>query len=71
VRNDDEEGRHEVHGRTYTGAGAELRTDLRAFHGVQTLDLHFSVATYEAMANTKRVTPTLIQRMCGHGLSAL
>jgi hypothetical protein len=26
--------------------------------------LHLYVATYEAMVNTKRVTPELIQRMC-------
>jgi hypothetical protein len=31
--NDDEEGRYEVYGRTCTGTGTELRTDLRAFHG--------------------------------------
>ena len=51
------------------GPGAAFRTDLRAFHGVHTQDLHLSVATYEAMGNTKRVTPTLIQLMCGYGLS--
>ena len=34
----------------------------------QYLDLY--VATYEAMINTKRVTPTLIQRMCIRDLSA-
>jgi hypothetical protein len=28
------------------------------------------VATYEAMVNTKRVTPQLIRRMCVHNLSA-
>lgn len=51
------------------GAGAALRTSLRAFRGVHKRYLHLYVATYEAMVNTKRVTPTLIQRMCVHGRS--
>ena len=51
------------------GPCAALRTDLRAFHGVLTRDLHLPVATYEAMVNMKRVTPTRMKRMCGHDLS--
>jgi transposase-like protein len=46
------------------GAGAALRTYLRAFRGVHKRYLHLYVATYEAMVNIKRVTPTLIRRMC-------
>jgi transposase-like protein len=46
------------------GAGAALRTYLRAFRGVHKPYLHLYVATYEAMVNTKRVTPELLRRMC-------
>jgi hypothetical protein len=46
------------------GAGASLRTYLRAFRGVHKQYLHLYVATYEAMVKTKRITPELIQRMC-------
>jgi hypothetical protein len=46
------------------GAGAGLRIYLRAFRGVHKQSLHLYVATYEAMLNTKRVTPMLIRRMC-------
>jgi hypothetical protein len=34
------------------------------FRGVHKAYLHLYVATYEAMVNTKRVTPALIRRMC-------
>jgi transposase-like protein len=51
------------------GPGAALRTYLRAFRGVHKQYLHLYVATYEAMVNTKRVTPELIRRMCVGGLS--
>ena len=51
-------------------AGAALRTYLRAFRGVHKQYLHLYVATYEAMVNTKRVTPTLIRRMCTLNLAA-
>jgi hypothetical protein len=49
------------------GAGAALRAYLRAFRGVHKRYLHLYVATYEALVNTKRVTPELIQQMCVHG----
>jgi transposase-like protein len=64
ARDDDADGRHEVHCNTCEGAGAGLRTYLRAFRGVHKQDLHLYVATYEAMLNTQRVTPMLIRRMC-------
>jgi hypothetical protein len=70
ARDDDGDGRREVHCNTCEGAGAALRTYLRAFRGVHKQYLHCDVATYEAMINAKRVTPTLIQRMCVHGFSA-
>lgn len=46
------------------GSRAVLRTYLRAFRGVHKPYLHLYVATYEAMVNTKHVTPALIRRMC-------
>ena len=70
ARDDDGDGRREVHCNTCEGAGASLRTYLRAFRGVHKRYLHLYVATYEAMVNTKRITPTLIRRMCMRDLSA-
>jgi transposase len=70
ARDDEGDGRREVHCNTCEGAGAALRTYLRAFRGVHKRSLHLYVATDEAMINTKRVTPRLIRRMCGHNLSA-
>jgi transposase len=58
----DGDGIREVHGNTCEGAGAGLRTYLRAFRGVHKRYLHLYVATSEAMVNTKRGTPALIQR---------
>jgi transposase-like protein len=69
ARDDDGDGQREVHCNTCEGAGAALRTYLRAFRGVHKQYLHLYVATYEAMVNTKRVTPELIRRMCVGGLS--
>jgi hypothetical protein len=60
----DGDGIREVHCNTCEGAGAALRTYLRTFRGVHKRYLHLYVATYEAMVNTKRMTPALIQRMC-------
>ena len=68
ARDDDGDGHREVHCNTCEGAGATLRTYLRAFRGVHKPYLHLYVATYEAMVNAKHVTPELIQRMCGHHL---
>jgi len=64
ARDDNVDGQREVHGNTCEGAGAGLRTYLRVFRGVHKQYLDLYVATYEAMANAKRVTPELIQRMC-------
>jgi transposase len=69
ARDDNGEGRREVHCNTSEGAGAALRTYLRAFRGVHKRYLHLYVAAYEAMVNTKRVTPQLIRRMCVVDLS--
>jgi transposase len=70
ARDDDGDGRREVHCNSCEGAGAALRTYLRAFHGVHKQYWHLYVATYEAMVNTQQVTPTLIQRMCVRDFSA-
>jgi hypothetical protein len=64
ARDDDGDGRREVHGNSCDGAGAALRTYLRTFRGVHKQYRHRYVATYEAMVNAKRVTPTLIRRLC-------
>ena len=64
AREDDGDGQREGHGNSCEGAGAALRTDLRAFRGVHKRYLQLYVAMYEAVINTKRVTPELIQRMC-------
>lgn len=64
AREDDHDGRREVHCKTCEGAGAGLRTDLRPFRGGHKQYLPLYVATDEAMVNTKRVTPSLIRRMC-------
>src|SRR5262245_2752276 len=67
ARDDDGDSRREVHCNTCEGAGAALRTYLRAFRGVHKQYLHLYVATYEALVNAKRATPELIRRMClGH-----
>jgi transposase len=64
ARDDDGDGQWEVHCNSCEGAGAALRTYLRAFRGVHKRYLHLYIATSEAMLNTKRVTPQLIRRMC-------
>jgi hypothetical protein len=60
ARDDDGDGRREVHGHSCEGAGAALRTYLRAFQGVHKPYLHRYVATHEAMVYAKRITPELI-----------
>jgi transposase len=64
ARDDDHDGVREVHCNTCEGAGAALRTYLRAFRGVHKHYLHLYVATYEAVVNAKRITSHLIRRMC-------
>jgi hypothetical protein len=64
ARDDDGDGHREVHCNTCEGVGAVIRTYLRVFWGVHKQYLHLYVATYEAMAKTKRLTSQLIRRMC-------
>jgi transposase len=46
------------------GAGAALRTYWRPLRGVHQQDLHWYVATDDAMVKAIRITPHLIRRMC-------
>jgi hypothetical protein len=64
ARGHDGDGRREVHCNTREGAGTALRTCPRSFLGIYKQGLHLYMATYKAMANTKRVTARLIRRMC-------
>lgn len=69
ARDDDGDGPREVHCHTGEGAGAALRTSLRAFRGIHKPYVHLYVAMYEAMVHAKQVTPELIRRMCIGDLS--
>jgi hypothetical protein len=53
-----------VHGHTGEGAGAALRTSLRAFRGVHTPSWHRYMASDQALVKAKRVTSPRIRRMC-------
>ena len=64
ARDDDGDGRREVHCNSCEGAGAGLRTYLRGFRGVHKYYLADYVATYETLLNAKRITPAVIQQMC-------
>jgi transposase-like protein len=57
ARDDDGDGVREVHCNSCEGAGTGLRTFLRTFRGVHKYYLADYVATYETMANAKRITP--------------
>ena len=41
-----------------------MRTFLRPFRGVHKYYLADYLATYETTVNARRITPTVIQRMC-------
>jgi hypothetical protein len=62
AREEDGDGRREVHGNTGEGAGAALRTSLRVIRGVPKQDLPLDVATDAALVNAQRVTPDVIRR---------
>ena len=63
ARDDDGDGRREVHCNTCEGRGTGLRTYLRPFRGVHKRHLWHYVATYEAMSNARQISPALIHRM--------
>jgi hypothetical protein len=64
ARDDDGDGRREVHCNSCEGSGAALRTYLRRFRGVRKDRLGEYCACYEAMYNAKSISPELIQSMC-------
>ena len=64
ARDDEREGKREVHCNTCAGAGTGLRTYWRGFRGVHKQYLKHFVATYEAMTNAKQINAVLLQRMC-------
>ena len=64
ARDDDGDGRREVHCNSCQGRGAALRTFLRPFRGVHKNNLFLYVAVFEAGTNAKRISPALVQRLC-------
>ena len=64
ARDDDGDGVREVHCNTCEGGGAALRTFLRPLRGIHKYYLADYVAAFETMANAKRITPAVVQRMC-------
>jgi transposase len=64
ARDDDGDGKREVHCNSCEGAGAGLRSYRRLFRGVHKYYWAEYVATYETMLNAKRITPAIVQRMC-------
>jgi transposase len=64
ARDDDGDGKREVHCNTSEGAHASLRTFLRAFRGVHKAYLACYLAVYEAIRNAKRITPDVVRRLC-------
>lgn len=63
ARNDDGDGRREVHCNTCEGRGPALRTYLRLFHGVHKKHLWHYVFTFEAISNARQICPAVIHRM--------
>jgi hypothetical protein len=64
ARDDNGDGKREVHCNSCEGEGAGLRSYLRGFRGVHKYYLAEYVATYETMHNAKRITPAVVQQMC-------
>jgi transposase len=64
ARDDNGDGKCEVHCNTCEGAHAALRTFLRPFQGVHKAYLACYLAVYEAVRNAKRITPDIIRRLC-------
>src|SRR5947208_16800320 len=64
ARDDDGDGVREVHCNGCEGAGAGLRTYLRAFRGVHKYYLADYVAVYETMINAKTISAIVVRHMC-------
>lgn len=67
ARDDDGDGRREVHCNSCEGNGTGLRNYLRTFRGVHKRYLSHYVAFFEAAYNAKSISPSLIRRMCFGG----
>jgi transposase len=63
-RDDDGDRVREVHCNSCEGAGIGLRTFLRIFRGVHKYYLADYVATYETMADAKRLSTAVVGQMC-------
>ena len=63
ARDDDGDGRREVHCNSCEGIGAALRTYLRTFRGVHKYYLAEYLATFETIFNAKSIRPAIVQRM--------
>ncbi len=61
----DGDGTREVHVNTIEGIWTSLRNRLRRFRGVHKDHLSGYVAMFELASGRDRVTPALLQRMCG------
>ena len=61
----DGDGHREVHVNTIEGIWTSLRNRLRLFRGVHKEYLSGYVAMFELAYNHDRVTPAILQRMCG------
>nr|WP_251964124.1 transposase [Salinibacter ruber] len=61
----DGDGTREVHVNTIEGIWTSLRNRLRRFRGIHKDRLSGYVAMFELAFNHDRVTPALLQRMCG------
>ena len=70
ARDDDGDGRREVHCNTCEGAGMALRNFLRPFRGVHKRYLHLYVSLFQALYNAKTISPLLVRRMCFGGHSS-
>ncbi len=64
ARDDDGDAVCEVHCNGCEGLGTGLRNFLRPFRGVSKHYLWSYVAVYEALFNSKRLTPSLVQALC-------
>jgi transposase len=64
ARDDDGDGKREVHCNSCEGGGTSLRNFLRAFRGVHKQYLDLYVATYEITFNAKMISSAVIQKMC-------
>lgn len=70
ARDDDGDGKREVHCNSCEGNGAAVRTFLRPFRGVHKQYLALYLALFQSMHNAKSISSSIIHRMC-FGLDAL